>query len=258
MMIADAYLDRIAFAGSREPTSETLRSLQRAHLLAVPFENLDINPEGVPIALDVDALFDKVVRRRRGGFCYELNGLFAVLLEELGFDVTRVSGRVNCGDGDFGPEFDHLALIVQTESRFLADVGFGDFALEPIDLSLDGAQSPGAGGKIFRVDRIADNAWLTRESTRDDDWTDGYRFDLTPRTLPDFSAQCRWFETAGESHFRRRRVCSIATVDGRITLRDAELIVTRGGTREIAPISGEREWAAALERWFGIRLSGRA
>ncbi|MEO6712540.1 MAG: arylamine N-acetyltransferase [Mycobacteriales bacterium] len=257
MTIADGYLHRIWYVGRREPTSETLRELQRAHLLSVPFENVDINPAGVPIVLDVDALYDKVVRRRRGGFCYELNGLFAVLLGELGFDVTRVSGRVSRGAGEFGPEFDHLALVVQIESAYLADVGFGDFSLEPLDLAVDGAQPPKAGGKAFRVDRVGDSEWLTREPKDDGGWDDGYRFDLTPRALSDFAAQCRWFESAEESHFRTRRVCSMATPDGRITLRDSELIVTRGASREITPISGEAEWSAALEKWFGIRLDAR-
>lgn len=252
------YLDRIGYAGAREPTTETLRSLQRAHLLAVPFENLDINPGNLPIVLDVDALFDKVVRRRRGGFCYELNGLFAVLLEQLGFDVTRVSGRVSRGAGEFGPGFDHLALVVRTDSRFLADVGFGDFSLDPLNLSTAGAQPPSGGGRAFRVDHIAEDEWLTREPAEDGGWTDGYRFDLTPRTLADFGAQCRWFESAEESHFRTGRVCSIATTAGRITLRDTELIVTRGDDREVTPIEGEQEWSGLLEQWFGIRLPDRA
>lgn len=220
----------------------------------MPFENLDINPRGVPIVLDVEAIFDKIVRQRRGGFCYELNGLFAVLLEELGFDATRVSGRVTRADGTLGPDFDHLALVVRTEAPYLTDVGFGDFSLEPLDLTVDGAQPPRDGGPAYRVDKIGGD-WLTREPTYGGGWRDGYRFDLTPRALADFAAQCRWFESAEDSHFRTGRVCSIATPDGRVTLRDAELIVSTNGTREITPVQGEQEWAAALEKWFGIRLA---
>jgi hypothetical protein len=144
-------------------TAAVLRDLQRAHLLAVPFENLDINPIGTPIVLSADALFHKVVVRRRGGFCYELNGLFAIALEQLGFDVTRVAGQVSRGDGKFGPEFDHLALVVRVDgATHLADVGFGDFSLEPLDLSVRGPQEPrGAAAR-----RMASTRPTTRRGSR--------------------------------------------------------------------------------------------
>src|SRR5919109_1202974 len=103
-MNIQAYLDRIGYRGPLEPTAETLRALHVAHLLGVPFENLNIGM-GWPIVLDEAALFDKIVVRRRGGFCYELNGLFAALLRELGFDVTLLSAGVARQDGGFGPEF---------------------------------------------------------------------------------------------------------------------------------------------------------
>jgi arylamine N-acetyltransferase len=159
----DGYLHRIGYAGPREPTADVLRQLQRAHLLAVPFENLDINPIGTPIVLSADALFHKVVVRRRGGFCYELNGLFAIALEQLGFDVTRVAGQVSRGDGKFGPEFDHLALVVRVDgATHLADVGFGDFSLEPLDLSVRGPQEPrGAAAR-----RMASTRPTTRRGSR--------------------------------------------------------------------------------------------
>src|SRR5215207_11196611 len=112
-MDIQAYLRRIHYRGDLTPTATTLRELHRAHLLAVPFENLDIHL-GRPIVLDQDALFDKIVTRRRGGFCYELNGLFALLLRELGFEVTLLAAGVARADGGFGPEFDHLTLLVES------------------------------------------------------------------------------------------------------------------------------------------------
>src|SRR5215213_6707253 len=135
-MDVQAYLRRINYRGELAPTVATLRELHRAHLLAVPFENLDIHL-GRAILLDQDALFDKIVTRRRGGFCYELNGLFALLLRELGFEVTLLSAGVARAGGGFGPEFDHLTLLVKVPSAeamalylpsasWLADVGFGD------------------------------------------------------------------------------------------------------------------------------------
>src|SRR5690242_3051518 len=114
-MDLQAYLQRINYRGEQKPTAAILRELHRAHLLAVPFENLDIHL-GRPILLDQDALFDKIVRRSRGGFCYELNGLFALLLRGLGFDVTLLAAGVARADGGFGPEFDHLTLLVKAPS----------------------------------------------------------------------------------------------------------------------------------------------
>jgi N-hydroxyarylamine O-acetyltransferase len=250
----DGYLHRIGYAGPREPTADVLRQLQRAHLLAVPFENLDINPAGTPILLSGDALFDKVVARRRGGFCYELNGLFAIALEQLGYDVSLVAGQVSRGIGTFGPEFDHLALLVRVDgATYLADVGFGDFSMEPLDLSVRGPQQPRGGGKAFAVDPVGDDVWVTREPPGDDGWTDGYRFTVRPRRLEDFTAQCRWFETDPDSHFRKKRVCSIATADGRVTLTYTELIVTCDGERVVTPVSPE-EWPAVLADRFGIAV----
>src|SRR5215210_3696598 len=128
-----AYLHRINYRGEQAPTAAALRDLHRAHLLAVPFENLDIHLDR-RILLDQDALFDKIVTRRRGGFCYELNGLFALLLRGLGFEVTLLSAGVARATGGFGPEFDHLTLLVKATSAeataldlqstsWLADVG---------------------------------------------------------------------------------------------------------------------------------------
>ena len=131
-MDTDAYLARMGYTGPREPTPETLRRLHRAHVLAVPFENLDIHL-GHPIVLAIPSLYEKIVRRRRGGFCCELNGLFGWLLGQLGFTVVILSARV-FRDGQPGSEFDHLILRVELEEDLIADVGFGDSFLEPLRL----------------------------------------------------------------------------------------------------------------------------
>ena len=125
-----AYIKRLGYSGSLIPSLETLRNLHRVHILTVPFENLDIL-HGREIVLDPDALMRKVVERRRGGFCYELNGAFSALLATLGFRVTLLSARVCREDGSFSPEFDHLTLRVDLDEPWLADVGFGDLFIEP-------------------------------------------------------------------------------------------------------------------------------
>jgi N-hydroxyarylamine O-acetyltransferase len=141
----NAYLERIHYHGSLEPTAETLRALQVAHLLTVPFENLSIHARQ-PIVLDDDALFTKIVANRRGGFCYEANGLFAALLRALGFEVAMLSAQVANAEGEFGPDFDHMTLMVTPPGstdfsrRWLVDVGFGDSFLEPLMLDERGEQ----------------------------------------------------------------------------------------------------------------------
>src|SRR5712692_598787 len=111
MLDVSAYLRRIDHAGPIAPTRETLHSLHRAHMFAVPFENLDIHL-GRKIVCDEGRFLHKIVNERRGGFCYELNGALAALLRALGFQVTLLSARVGRDDGSDGPEFDHLTLRV--------------------------------------------------------------------------------------------------------------------------------------------------
>ena len=130
-MNIEAYLKRIHYNGSLVPNAETLRALQVAHLRAVPFENLSIHA-GEPIVLEQDALFTKIVEHRRGGFCYEANGLFAGLLRALGFEVAMLAAGVATRDGEFGPDFDHMTLMVTLGRRWLVDVGFGESFLEPL------------------------------------------------------------------------------------------------------------------------------
>src|SRR5512146_3142420 len=150
------YLDRINVASqvdddSLRPSLRVLRELHEAHMLAVPFENLSIH-YGQPINLETAALYDKIVRRHRGGFCYELNGLFAWLLRLLGFDVTMLSVEVAEPGGAFSPAYDHLALLVrQVEGAdWLADVGFGDSFRRPLRFQAD-VEQDGADGHLYRL-----------------------------------------------------------------------------------------------------------
>src|SRR5246127_1155601 len=128
-----AYLARIGYTESTVPSSDSLRALHAAHLYAVPFENLDISL-GRKITCEEERFLHKIVALRRGGFCYELNGAFAALLRELGFRVTLLSARVAREGGSASPDFDHLALRVDLDEPWLADVGFGDSFLEPLRL----------------------------------------------------------------------------------------------------------------------------
>jgi N-hydroxyarylamine O-acetyltransferase len=193
----------------------------------------------------------KIVERRRGGFCYELNGAFAVLLRELGFKVTLLSARVARDDGSASPEFDHLALLVDLDEPWLADVGFGDSFNEPLRMTPGIEQSQDR--RKFRI--IDDSGDLHMEMAElGEVWKRQYSFTLTPRQLTDFAGMCHYHQTSPESHFTQKRICSRATPEGRITLSDRNLIVTRNGKRKEKLLASEDEWRATLREKFGIVL----
>lgn len=249
-----SYLDRLHYHGALEPTVAVLRALHLAHLQHVPFENLDIHRRRL-FTLDPEALFNKIIMRRRGGFCYELNGLFALLLEQLGFMVTRLAARVIDKDGNLGPEFDHLTLQVQCPAEvgsvWLADVGFGDSFLEP--LRFDDLREQRDGLRAYRIEHDGVCRWVW-ERDYAGAWARQYRFDLQPRQLSDFAPMCVWQQTSPDSGFTRRRVCTRATPDGRLTLSDMRLITTVNGQRSERQLERETDCELALREHFGIVL----
>ena len=250
MLDVRAYLDRIGYSGPNEATAENLRALHRAHLLAVPFENLDISL-GRKIVVDEEAILRKIVELRRGGFCYELNSAFAALLRALGFQVTLLSARVARSNGGEGPEFDHLTLRVDLERSWLADVGFGDSFLEPLRLEGEVEQSDPAG--TFRL--IEDGGrWHMQKRECDGNWRAQYSFSLLPRRLEEFAGMCHIHQTSPKSSFTQKRICSRATPEGRITLSEMKLIVKSSGRSQETAIGSEEERERILQREFGIRL----
>lgn len=253
----DSYLDRIGYDGPVEPSPETLAGIVRAHLLAVPFENLDIIPLGRPIRFEPEALIDKIVRRRRGGFCYELNGLLGIMLETIGFRVTRVSAQWPHEDGTLSPVFDHLVLLVEpvdSSDRWLVDVGAGRNSFgHPVRYVEDEEQAFPGGGR-YRFDVAGE---LRRLSQRDgnDGWQHVYSFTLIPRRLDDFVGRCVELQTLPDSHFTRGALCSLARPDGRITLSRDRLIVTVDGAQDETSLGDDGAMRAALWNHFGIDLA---
>ena len=261
------YLTRINFTAPEHsvfhrPSLTLLRALHEAHMLSVPFENLSIH-YGQPIVLEVAALYDKIVLRRRGGFCYELNGMFAWLLRQLGYEVTLLSAEVAESGGNFSPAYDHLALLVHQEdgADWLADVGFGDSFRQPLQFQADMEQD-GADGHTYRLreSQTHDDAqgerdqppyWLV-EQHGDAQWEPVYRFTLRPHALTDFAERCIYQQTAPDSHFTQKRICSLALPNGRISLSGLRLITTLDGKREERALSSEDEYRAVLAECFGV------
>lgn len=248
---AEDYLKRLGVDEVREPSLDALRELHLAHLVSVPFENLDIG-RGIEIVLDESRILSKLLVEGRGGFCYELNGAFAWLLRELGYRVALLSAEVAGKEGAFGIPFDHMTLRVDLDRPYLADVGFGDSFREPLPLE-EGAESSQADG-IFRV--VQDPPWwiLERSLKIENAFSPQYRFTLTPRQLDDFEPACRYHQTSPDSSFTHGPVCTRALPEGRITLHRDRLVVRSAGRRTETAVRTMNEWHRLLKRRFGIRL----
>jgi len=244
------YLRRISFHDEVQIKPGTLATLHRMHLLRIPFENLDIH-HGRKINLDIKRIENKIVSNRRGGFCYELNGLFGALLCQLGFDVKMISARV-FGKEKIGREFDHMLLWVNFGEEWLVDVGFGDNFLEPIRIEV-GTKQPDPTGS-FRIERH-DSSHLRLESDKDGSgYSPKYLFTLDERQLEDFAEMCEYHQTSPESSFTQEQVCTLATELGRITLRDDMFIETINGHKNFRRVKGGTEYNQLLKDRFGIEI----
>jgi len=244
-----AYLNRVGVTATIAGDAGSLRALHRAHQLTVPFENLSIHL-AEPISLDGRDLIDKIVYRRRGGFCYELNGAFALLLEALGARVSRVAARVY-GEAGLGPPFDHLALIVRPadgSGPWLADVGFGSNSEYPLSLEARDDQDDPAGR--FRLADAGEGDIDVLKDGRPQ-----YRIETRERSLADCVPTCWWQQTSPQSHFTCSTVCSRLTPDGRVSISGRMLIQTRGRTRTEQQLETDDLLLAAYRDYFGIVLS---
>jgi N-hydroxyarylamine O-acetyltransferase len=258
-MDPSSYFDRLGldYAYVADPDLDVLETLQHAHVTTVPFETLGItgdphgHREGDGVSLDPDDCYEKVVERERGGFCYELNGLFGALLDTLGYDVERRAAMV-LTDGDPSPPANHLIHVVDLDRRYLVDVGMGVPALRT-PLPLDGEEREDDAGVTWRVtdsDRPdTDHALQYREPSTD--WDVRYVFADEPHDRSYFEATCDYLTSAPESPFTGDPVVSLATEDGYRKLGPETL------TRSIGQETTERdvdpeEWNALLDLEFGL------
>ncbi|MGK5638856.1 arylamine N-acetyltransferase family protein [Streptomyces sp. URMC 126] len=240
-----AYLDRISAPRPAGATLEGLRRLQERHLLSVPFENLGYHL-GEDVHMD-ERVLDKVVGRRRGGGCYEVNPALALLLGSLGYQASIMPGRVWIR-GELTPPLCHLALKVRAEGHdVLVDVGFGRNSRFPLSLETDAEQTDPHGR--FRVRRADDGGT--------DVLLDGsalYRVYDVPCTVADFGPTLWWYRTAPDSPFLQNLFCSMPTETGRVTLKEDQFTLVDGDRREKRRITDPQELLETYEKWFGIKL----
>jgi N-hydroxyarylamine O-acetyltransferase len=228
---------------------ETLKFLQKQHLLHIPFENLDIHRRR-PITLDAEKFYRKIVEENRGGFCYELNGLFYNLLSEIGFHSRIISARVAGGENGFGAEYDHLAILTEIDGEeYLVDVGFGSFAAEPLKFVLDSEQQDENG--VFLI-RKYDEKYFEVAKKDAGAWRSEYIFTTLERDLSEFAGMCQFHQTSPESHFTRRKICSLMTNGGRKTLTGSKFIETANEEKKEFNVNSEAEFNEILEREFRI------
>jgi N-hydroxyarylamine O-acetyltransferase len=248
----DAYMERIGYTGGLTPCDDTLRGLHQAHTLSIPFENFDAYFHG-NVNLELPFLFRKIVSRGRGGYCFEMNGLFAAVLETLGFKVRPLLARVGIDfKRAFGPRTHQVLLVEVSGERWLADVGFGkDGLIEPI--LLDTREAQRQFSRTYRLDHDPDHGYvlefLTSRTTRCE-----YAFTLEACCHADFLMSNHDTSTHPASLFVNRLVCTMPTLEGRITLTDQHLKVDSSSGTEVTPVRGEAGFEAMLMEHFGLDL----
>jgi len=251
-MNLDAYLRRIGHTEPVKPNLETLTALHQAHLLAIPYENLDIHL-GRYLPLDMSHIFDKIVNDQRGGWCYEMNGLFAWALREIGFSVDMLASGVDRQTRSIKADGNHLILLVKLDRPYLVDVGFGNGILAPIPLEEGFYQQ---GFRRFHLTRDGERWYFHNHPLDDQTGTnlqgDGFGFFLKPHAFSDFNEKCHELQTSPESGFVRVTVCHRFTSHGTISLRGAILkTVTVEGSSECV-IESQDSYQETLQNQFGL------
>ena len=250
-MKLEQYLNRVGFTGDLAPSLETLIALHRAHLQTIPYENLEIH-FGRKLELNLERIFERLVLERRGGWCYEMNGLFAWVLREIGFDVRLVSTQVTRADGSLMAPGDHVALIVQLETEsqklWLVDVGWGNGFLDPLPLEV------GTFRQGFLEYRLESNghAWQFHNQQYS---ADGFSFNrLESHRLEEFQERCTWLQSSPESGFVRVAVCQRFTDEGINTLRGAVLTRLRSAGELKRTIDNFEEYEKVLREDFNLEV----
>jgi N-hydroxyarylamine O-acetyltransferase len=243
----NAYLDRIGYHGRVEPTLDCLRRIHRGHALSIPYENIDVQL-GAPLDRDIERIFDKLVVRRRGGWCYEMNGLLGWALTAIGFRVLPVAAgilRIERGDAAFG---NHLILLVEIERRLhLADLGMGDGLREPIPLE------PGAyrqGQLDFGLELMNDGYWRFHSHSFGYPPNHDFRVEPADETLLD--ARCQSLQTVPESVFVQNLICQLMRPEA-VTCLTGRVLRQKEKSRTVKHLlSTPDELARTLATVFGI------
>ena len=252
----DAYLARLGMARPLPATYQTLVALVQRHTATIPFENIEVFRRR-PIVLGARRAADKIIRRRMGGFCFELNEALRALLVALGYSVRRLEARVwSESAGAFGAPFDHLTLAVAlSDSEHLVDVGFGDNNRRPLRLPADETTDISGAYRLC----AEDDELLVLERLGDKVQPRPlYRLSLASQPLSAFAGMCTFHQTDPTSIFMRGLVCTRATANGRVTLTHDRLIAVSDGERREEALATTADLDRLLEAHFGVPAIGTA
>lgn len=244
----EAYLERLGLDSELHDLN-FLKKIHKAHLLNIPFENLDIHYHK-KIMLDIQRIFQKVIREKRGGFCYELNGLMYHLLSNLGYECRLLSAKVNGKEG-WGQDFDHMIVLVELNNeKWLVDVGFGNLFVEPKKLVLNVPQLD--YNYYYKFETDPDDNWILKKSRDNSTYNTIYMFDLKPHELIEFLPMCNFHQESEKSMFTQNKLITQLFRNGRITLTDRKLKLELNGEIDEKPIMNEDEFISKLEQYFHI------
>lgn len=251
-MNIQAYLDRIGYTGTRELTKENLTRLVRCHLETVPFENLDSYPNGFPLDNDPEVLFDKVVTRRRGGVCFELNGLFYELVSALGYDCYPVEVRLHTAGRDYAPISHEGVLVTVDGHKYYCDVGFGGPGPKA-PMPVDTAEDQTIYGQCYRVRHSTHQVHLQRLA--DDGWIDMISYTDSPCIPQDFTGRLFYFGMHPSSRFVTSRLVNMCLpCGGSKALTGNHLTIRHNGEVYEADLETEEACTKVLQEEFGIYL----
>ena len=248
----ESYIDRLGYTGPLKVDEATLIGLHDHHVRTVPFEDLDIHI-GQPLSLDYRCLYEKVVINRRGGFCYELNSLFYILLKNIGFDCHMVSARIYEEEDELSAPFDHMSLLVYLDSTWLIDVGYGNLFVKPIKLFENTVVQ--GHSKYFKINRLDDNLYLLRESLDGIHFSNRYQFDTTPRHISEFEEQCILKQTSPDSYFVKNLICTLPINNGRKTIMNDTYSFRKGNSKTEKQIKSNKQLHRVLKEEFDIHLN---
>ena len=250
-MKLQSYFDRIDYTGLADPTVATLVALHEKHVTSVPFENLDVQL-GCPVSTRPEDAYKKIVDRGRGGWCYEQNGLFGWVLSELGFDVIRVAAGVMREEFGKAVDANHLCLIVScqgSDSKYLADVGFGGSLIRPIELTE--AQHELAPFDVG-LERTDDHRWRFWENPGDGRFT--YDFADQPANESALAEKSSFLQSDPSSHFVLNLVAQQRSHDRHRVLRGRVFTVLQSGTKTTTLLNSAEELVATLANEFRLDL----
>ncbi|PFH84852.1 hypothetical protein COI44_16265 [Bacillus sp. AFS088145] len=246
-MLIESYFKHIRLNKTQTISYSSLKQIHKHHLLSIPFENIDIISQ-IPLSMNPSEIMKKIATGKRGGICFETNSLLFSVLQELGFNVSFISTKFwNEEKQCWNPEFSHLSILVKIDDQnYLADVGIGGGFLEPL-LLRDHYEYSDSNGSYRMIEQDNTNFILQKFNGT---WKDLLFISIIPKQLQQFEEQFHYFQTSNETIFTQYKIVNLLTKEGRISLSDQQLKVTKNHRICITEIKNQDEWQSIFNNLF--------